>query len=78
MRLFKSSKETTGEPEHSAEPHRGSLNPADSLMDSMLSDPKILQMNNYIQHGKVTSYQHVKRVAAMSLAISSFFHLKTD
>ena len=50
----------------------------DRLFTELKEDSRIQKMSQYIQHGKVTSYQHVKRVAAMSLAISRFFHMKTD
>lgn len=40
------------------------------------NDPKALQMKAFIQHGRVTTYDHCKAVARMSLRIAHFlpFH----
>lgn len=40
-----------------------------------LTDSKILEMNNYIQHGKITTYQHCINVMAISFTLSRFFRI---
>lgn len=48
------------------------------LMEQMASDPRVLQMKKFIQHGNVTSYDHVFRVARESLKVARRLHLKVD
>lgn len=48
------------------------------LMEQMASDPRVLQMKKFIQHGSVTSYDHVFRVARESLRVARRLHLEVD
>lgn len=48
------------------------------LMEQMASDPRVLQMKKFIQHGNVTSYDHVFRVARESIRVARRLHLKVD
>lgn len=42
------------------------------------NDAKILRMKNYIQHGKITTYDHVKRVAETSYMLNHRFKFKAN
>ena len=41
-------------------------------------DPRVLEMDNYIQHGCVTTYQHCQNVARVSFWINRRFHVGAD
>ena len=38
----------------------------------------VQKMKNYIQHGKITTFKHCERVAAMSYFLNRRFHLHAD
>lgn len=49
-----------------------------NLLDGIEKDKRALQMKNFIQHGKISTYDHCMNVARMSYRINSFFRLKSD
>lgn len=55
-------------------------NDTDSVLDELCMNPYVKQMNSYIQHGKVTTYEHCIRVAGMSGHLNRLFrlHCKED
>lgn len=52
------------------------------MLEDLLADlklhPKVLEMQTYIQHGRVTTYDHVERVTAISFWLNNRLHLKAD
>lgn len=44
------------------------------LIDKMASNPKVSRMNQYIQHGNVTTLDHVKAVSRMSFWLNDHLH----
>lgn len=43
---------------------------AEDLIEAMARDPRVLRMKNYIQHGRVTTYDHVLNVARTSCRLA--------
>ena len=48
------------------------------LLDGINEHERVLRMRTFIQHGKITTYDHCFRVAAMSYRINKMFKLKSD
>ena len=48
------------------------------ILQKYEEDPRVQEMNNYIQHGCVTTYQHCRNVARVSFWINRRFHLGAD
>ena len=48
------------------------------ILQAYEKDPRVLEMDNYIQHGSVTTYQHCWNVARVSFWINRRFHLGAD
>ena len=48
------------------------------LLDGINEHEPVLRMRTFIQHGKITTYDHCFRVAAMSYRINKMFKLKSD
>ena len=48
------------------------------LLDGIHDHDHVLRMRTFIQHGKITTYDHCFRVAAMSYKINRMFRLKSD
>lgn len=69
---------TEAEVSETAHEDSGSEKRIRELMEQMASDPRVLQMKKFIQHGNVTSYDHVFRVARESLKVARRLHLKVD
>lgn len=47
-------------------------------IDKLITDPKILEMKKYIQHGRVTTYDHCVDVMRMSEKVAGHLPLKVD
>lgn len=47
-------------------------------MNELLSHPKVLEMDNYIQHGKITCLKHSISVAYVSYYLCKKYNLKVD
>jgi uncharacterized protein len=50
----------------------------DSIMEEICADPRVQEMKRYIQHGRVTTYEHCRRVTGLSLKIDRRLHLHSD
>ena len=48
------------------------------ILQQYEEDPRVLEMDNYIQHGCVTTYQHCWNVARVSFWINRRFHVGAD
>ena len=48
------------------------------LLDGINEHERVLRMRTFIQHGKITTYDHCFRVAAMSYRINKMFKLNSD
>ena len=48
------------------------------LLEGIHEHDHVLRMRTFIQHGKITTYDHCLRVASMSYKINRFFKLKSD
>ena len=48
------------------------------LLDGINEHERVLRVRTFIQHGKITTYDHCFRVAAMSYRINKMFKLKSD
>ncbi|MCR4590898.1 MAG: HD domain-containing protein [Lachnospiraceae bacterium] len=48
------------------------------MLSDIRSDPKVLEMKEYRQHGNVTTYEHCKNVTRLSYYLNIKFHLKAD
>ncbi len=48
------------------------------LMKDILEDEKSLRMKRFIQHGKITTYDHCHRVARLSYTMSEKLKIKCD
>jgi len=46
--------------------------------EKLKKDPRVLQMDNYIQHGRTTTYEHCLHVAAISERINRKLHLHAN
>lgn len=57
-------------------------NNAQKVIDELLSDirthEKVHEMRRYIQHGRVSTYDHCDRVARLSYCLNRRFRLKAD
>ena len=45
------------------------------ILQQYEEDPRVLEMDQYIQHGCVTTYQHCRNVARVSFWINRRFHV---
>ncbi len=50
----------------------------EQYLDSMSYDKKVLRMKKYIQHGRVSTYDHVVSVAKTSLMLNQKLHANAD
>ena len=50
----------------------------DDVLSELRSSGPILEMKNYLQHGKVTTYDHCENVVSLSYDIDRIFHLNSD
>lgn len=48
------------------------------LLEGLEEDERSLRMKEFIQHGKITTYEHCLRVAVMSYKIHKLFRTKAD
>ena len=48
------------------------------LLEGIQDHEHVHRMRTFIQHGKITTYDHCFRVAAMSYRINRMFKLKSD
>ena len=48
------------------------------ILQQYEEDPRVLEMDQYIQHGCVTTYQHCRNVARVSFWINRRFHVGAD
>ncbi len=51
---------------------------AESYIAHLSSDQRIARMKNYIQHGSVSTYEHVRSVAKTSVVLNQRLHLHAD
>lgn len=51
---------------------------AGQILDEMSHNETIRQMRCYRQHGSVSTFDHSRNVAGLSLRINRLFHLKSD
>lgn len=49
-----------------------------NLLKDIKSNPKVLEMKNYIQHGTISTYEHCESVTELSFYINRKFHLGAD
>ena len=49
----------------------------DDLFD-LRQNPRVLLMKNYLQHGRVSTYEHCENVAKASIHLNHSFHLHAD
>ena len=47
----------------------------EQLVDGLCQDPRVRQMDRFIQHGRVTTYEHCRRVALLSGRLNRRCHL---
>lgn len=47
-------------------------------LGALLSNPRVLEMKNYIQHGSVSTFDHCMEVARMSLWVCHRMHLRVN
>lgn len=50
----------------------------DTIMNEICKEPHVQEMKRYIQHGRVTTYEHCRRVTGLSLKIDRRLHLHSD
>ncbi len=48
------------------------------MLDGIHKDERALRMKEFIQHGKISTYEHCLRVAVMSYRLNRFFRLRAD
>lgn len=48
------------------------------LVDEIAEDVRTQQMKNYIQHGKITTFDHCMRVAKLSYALNNALKVKSN
>lgn len=48
------------------------------LLAELYEDERALRMKSFIQHGKISTYEHCLNVANMSYKINAFFRVKAD
>ncbi|MBQ9065466.1 MAG: HD domain-containing protein [Blautia sp.] len=49
-----------------------------AVIADLESDDKVQEMKEYVQHGKVSTYDHCRNVAKLSYDIDRMLHLKCD
>ena len=50
----------------------------EAILDDLRRNPEVAKMEQYIQHGKVSTLEHCQRVARLSVRINRFLHLHGD
>lgn len=50
----------------------------EALLRELMEDERVRQMENYIQHGHVSTYDHCRRVAECSCRLNRTLHLHAD
>ena len=50
----------------------------EELLRDVLKNPRVRQMGQYVQHGKVSTLEHCENVARLSCRINRAFHLHGD
>ena len=50
----------------------------DDILNSILADENVQKMKNYVQHGRVSTFDHCEEVARVSDRINELFHLSAD
>ena len=50
----------------------------DALLQRYRQHAKIQEMKRYIQHGAITTYEHVERVTKMCFLVNRRWHLGAD
>lgn len=50
----------------------------DFLLANLRKDPRVLEMKNYIQHGVISTYDHVESVTRVSYLLNKRLHLGAD
>ena len=50
----------------------------DIRLEELLKDPRVQQMKDYIQHGRVSTYEHCRDVARLSCLLNRRLHLQAD
>ncbi len=56
----------------------GELFSAESYIEHLSRDHRISKMKKFIQHGRVSTYEHVRSVAETSVALNQHLHLHAD
>ena len=51
---------------------------ADKTLEELQQNEKVRQMENYIQHGNISTYEHCKRVTDLSRKLNRKLHLNAD
>ena len=78
--MDKSTEKKTGQHDETMTGQRDHLrnSDADRVLAELCSNPKVQEMKQYIQHGKVCTYDHCKAVARMCSKINRNFRLNAD
>lgn len=50
----------------------------EELLRTLLADERVREMKNYTQHGKISTYDHCKKVAEVSCGMNRKLHLHAD
>lgn len=50
----------------------------DRILSGIRADKNVQKMKDYIQHGKISTYEHCESVANLSYCINKKLHLKAD
>ena len=50
----------------------------DTVLDTLRKNPKVQQMKQYTQHGRVSTYDHCEAVARLSYQLNNRLHLHAD
>ncbi|SEA00729.1 uncharacterized protein SAMN02745687_01391 [Lachnospiraceae bacterium NK3A20] len=58
--------------------YMGDYNKVDSILSVFYSDCKVREMKKYIQHGRVSTYEHCRNVARLSYDINRLLFLRSD
>ena len=51
---------------------------AERTLQMLQQDENVRQMENFVQHGKISTYEHCKRVTDLSRRLNRRLHLKAD
>ena len=50
----------------------------DIVLETLLNNPKVQQMKQYMQHGRISTYDHCEAVARLSYKLNKRLHLHAD